>query len=145
MWGSRGLLLTPVGSRGKQRPSGGQGTSPPETEGFFLNLRYEKPRFPALYPVSNSQSQNTLYCALRLSSRGKKQAQTKVYIQRLYTPNLTITVAHIITFLSGHMCLSTYVGRSSCQQLTNDSIQKRKANLVIAIAPGNKISKVSNE
>ena len=35
--------------------------------------------------------------------------------------------------------------RSSCQQLTYDSIQKRKANLVIVIAPEIKISKASNE
>ena len=40
-----------------------------------------------------------------------------------------------------------YVGRSSCQQLTTDSIQKRKASLAIVTAPGNKISwsKASNE
>ena len=38
-----------------------------------------------------------------------------------------------------------YMGRSSCQQLTYDSIHKRKACLVIANAPGNKIPEVSNE
>ena len=33
-WGYRGLLRTPVGSRGNA-PGRGQETSPPEAEGFF--------------------------------------------------------------------------------------------------------------
>ena len=37
------------------------------------------------------------------------------------------------------------MGRSSCQQLINDSFLKRKASLVIVIVPGNKISRASNE
>ena len=41
---------------------------------FFFNLRYENPQFLVLYPVSNSHSHNTLYCALRFSSRGTNQA-----------------------------------------------------------------------
>ena len=41
---------------------------------LFLNLRYEKPHFLALYPVSNSHSQNTLFYALRLAHRGLNQA-----------------------------------------------------------------------
>ena len=40
----------------------------PESEGpgADLNLRYENPHFLALYPVSNSHPQNTVYCALKL-------------------------------------------------------------------------------
>ena len=54
-----------MGSR-SNAPSGGQGTKPPEAEGLFLNLRYEKTHLLAHYPVSNSHSHNTLYCALML-------------------------------------------------------------------------------
>ena len=70
----------------------------------FLNLRYENPHFLAFYPVANSPSLNTLHCDERLSSRGTNQAQTKAFIQRLYTPNINNKKGtHIITFLSGHL------------------------------------------
>ena len=62
VWGPQ---KAPGGVQG-QCPGGGQGALPLDAEGFFLNLRYEKPHFLALYPVSNSHSQNSLYCALRL-------------------------------------------------------------------------------
>ena len=54
----------------------------------------------------------------------------------------TTKVAHIITYLSSHMCLSTWAGAVVS---TNVSIQKRKVSLVMITAPGNKISKVSTE
>ena len=46
----------------------------------------------------------------------------------------------MITFLSGHMCSSTWAGAV----VLNDSILKRKASLVIVIASGNKIPKGSS-
>ena len=74
------LLRFSVGSRGVVL-GGCKGAKPPEAESsFFLNPRYENPLFLTLYPVSNNHSQNTLYCDLRLSSRGTNQAQTKVSI-----------------------------------------------------------------
>ena len=124
MGGGRGAFCYPGGVQGNA-PDGGQGTLPPETEGFYLNLRYKKNRFPALYPVSNSHSQNTLYCTLSLSSRGTNQAQTIVYVQRLYTPNINnkgCTRNHP-SFCS---YVLVYVGRSSYQQLTTDSTRGEK-------------------
>ena len=70
---SGGRRSPPVGSRGRV-PGRGQGAKCPEAEGFFQNLRYEKPNFLALYPVSHSNSQNTLYSDSRLSSSGTNQA-----------------------------------------------------------------------
>ena len=136
-----GRSRPPVGSRGNSL-GGGQGANPPEAESFFffLNLWYVKSHFLALYPVSDSHSQNTLYSASRLSSRETNQAQTNINVQRLYTSNINnkgCTHSHL-SFWSNVL---VYVGRSSCQQLTNDSIQKRKA----CFAPGNEISKASNE
>ena len=116
----------------------------PWSRRLFLNVRYERPHFLALNSVSNSLSQNTVYCAWRLSSRGTNQASTKVYTQRLYTPkrnNKRCTHNHC-SFWYYEL---VYLGSSSCQPLINDGTQKRKARLVIVIAPGNKISKISNE
>ena len=76
----------PVESRGNPPPSPVKvrEQTPPELNGFlFPNLRYEKYHFLALYLVSNSHSQNTLYCALRLSSWGTNQAMPQVGV-RLY-------------------------------------------------------------
>ena len=64
--------------------------------------------------------------------------------RRLYTPNINnkgCTRNHLSFWSYVLVC----VGRSSCQQLTNDSIQKRKASLVVITAPGNKISKARNK
>ena len=110
----------------------------------FLNLRHEKPHFQTLYPLSNKHSQNTLYCAWRLSSRETSLAKAKVTIQRLYTPNINNkgSTHHHLSFLSYQLI---YMRRYSCWQLTNDNIQKRKASLVTVTAPRNKISKASNE
>ena len=115
------------GAGGGRGGGGGGGAKPPEAEGFFfyLNLSYEKPHFLVLYPVTNSHSQNILHCALKLSSRGTNQAQTKVNIQRLYTPNIN-NKGSIHNHLSFWSYVLVYVSRSSCQQLTKDSIQNRK-------------------
>ena len=167
------------GSGGCRRPLiGGRGQSPLKLKAFsFLNLRYEKPHFLALYPVSNSYSPNTLYCALRLSSRGNnqatpaskvrgqsplklkpfstskvwkipfpgtspgfKQSQNTLYCtlrlkeqtrlrQRSISKDYTLNINNkgcTHDHLSSWSYVLIYVSRSSCQQLTNDSIQKRK-------------------
>ena len=46
----------------------------------FLNHKYENPHFLAYHPISNSHSQNTLYCALslRLSFRVTNQSMHPV-------------------------------------------------------------------
>ena len=62
--GGSGCIRPPAGSKGKA----------PWNWRLFQHLRYENPHFLALYSVSNSSSRNTLYCALRLSSRGTNHA-----------------------------------------------------------------------
>ena len=99
----------------------------------------ENTHFLALDPVSNSQSQNTHYCALGLSSRRTNQAWTKVNIQRLYTGNINnkgCTHNH----LSFWSYVLVYMGRSSCQQLANRHLEEK-----CKLAPWNKMSQVSNK
>ena len=54
--GSGGRRRPPVGSRGST-PRWGSRCKAPWSWGLFLNLRYGKVHFLALYPVSNSHSQ----------------------------------------------------------------------------------------
>ena len=109
-----------------------------------LNPRYEKPHFLALGPVSNSHSQTTLFFALKGFLPQEQTRFRQRSISKDYSPDINnngCTLNH----LSFWLYVLIYMGRSSCQQLTNDSTQNRKASLVIVIAPGNKTSKVSNE
>ena len=124
-------LVTPSrdgnGGKSKSRkvaPGGGQGAKLPEAESFFSKLKVsknkqtnkKKPKQKKPNPVSDTilfqkgHSQNTVYCALRLSSRGTNQASTNFQSKDSILRTQTTKVAYIITFLSGHMCLSTWTG-----------------------------------
>ena len=99
---------------------------------------------PFFLTLSRFKQPLTKYCSLFFGGGGGgrggvPEEQTRLRQRFLSKDYVLITqttkVAHIITFLSGHTCLSTWAG----------AIQKRKVSLVIVIAPENKISKASNE
>ena len=119
------------------RESGGKA---PCTWRLFLNL---KTLFPGTFSCFKQPlTKYSLLCCKAFFQRNKPGLDKGQYPKtQVYTSNKGCTHNH----LSFWSYVLVSVGRSSCQQLTNDSIQKRKANLVIVTAPGNKISKANNE
>ena len=138
-------IQTDRDGNGEQSKSREVGVGEREGEGAFAALGGTSASlFLTLCTVSNSHSQYTLYCALRLSSRGTRQASTKVSIQRLYTPNINnkgCTHNHLSLWSYDCACLRGQEQLSA----TDVSIQKRKARLGIVTAPRNKMSKESND
>ena len=83
--GVQGPYVAPNWVQGQQSWWGGQRAKPPEAKGFFLNLRYEKPHFLALYPVSNSHSQCSLLCFKAFFQRNKPGLDKGLYPKTLYS------------------------------------------------------------
>ena len=90
---------------------------------FFLNLRCENPgHFQALTPASNSHSLNTLYFALRLSSRGTNKAMLLVGVMGQSPLKLK-------ALKKSKVCIAPFSGTLSCfkQPLTKYSLLCFKA------------------
>ena len=124
--GSGGLCGARLGP-GVTPPAGVRGLRPLKLKAFFfLNLRYKKKIFLALYPVSNSDSQNILYCTLG----SLPEEQTRLRQRPIFKDSILVTkatkVARIITFLSGHMCLYTWAGAVVSNSLTTASRREKQ-------------------
>ena len=119
---------------------------------LFLNQRYEKNPFPNTLSSFKQPLTNYSLLSIKAFFQRNKQGnapvgsgaktlwQMSISKHSVLLIQTTKVALHTITFLFGHMCLSTWA-----EAVVSNSHPEEKASLVNVIAPGNKISKASNK